>query len=131
VYAILKISSLKFLKNVGYNTDFRFLPQDLIPFYIAFPNLMHVSKNREGYNLIIVGTLKTNPLLEEAYAMIDVMRVTEGYLGEGKGVLEILSNPWNEEEAMLLVEGWDEWGYFTLFSHKTSDSYKISAEGKG
>ncbi len=42
--------------------------------------------------------------------MTDVTRVTEEYPGENKGVLEILNNPWNEEKAMLLVEGSDEWG---------------------
>ena len=75
----LYVIIIKVLRNVGYNTDFGFLPQDLIPFYITFPNLMHVSKNREGYNLIIVGTPKANPLLEEVYAVADVTRVAEGY----------------------------------------------------
>ena len=42
--------------------------------------------------------------------MTDAIRVTEEYPGEGKGVLEILRNPWNEGKAMLLVEGSDEWG---------------------
>jgi len=39
--------------------------------------------------------------------------VTEEFPGEGKGVLEILPNPWDEEKAMLLVEGSDEWGVKT------------------
>jgi len=60
------------------------------------------------YNLIIIGTPKTNPLLEEVYAMTNATRVTEEFPGEGKGVLEILPNPWDESKAMLLVEGWDE-----------------------
>ncbi|MHC1572049.1 MAG: hypothetical protein ACXQTL_04800 [Methanosarcinales archaeon] len=94
-------------------------------------DLQEIENFKEEYNLIIVGTPKTNLFLEEAYAMTDATRVTEGYPGEGKGVLEILRNPWNEEKAMLLVERSDEWGCLTLFSHKTSDSYKISAEGKG
>ncbi|MHA1652049.1 MAG: hypothetical protein ACTSYB_17845 [Candidatus Helarchaeota archaeon] len=63
--------------------------------------------------------------------MTDATRVTEEFPGEGKRVLEILPNPWDEEKAMLLVERYDEWGCLTLFSHKTSDSYKISAEGMG
>jgi len=42
--------------------------------------------------------------------MTNATRVTEEYPGEGKGVLEILPNPWNKERAMLFVEGWDEWG---------------------
>ena len=64
-------------------------------------------KKRDG--LTIIGTPKTSPSLEEVYAMTDVGRVTEEFPGEGKGVLEVLRNPWDESKAMLLVEGWDEW----------------------
>ena len=42
--------------------------------------------------------------------MTDAIRVTDGYPGEDKGVLEILPNPWDESKAMLFVEGSDEWG---------------------
>ena len=42
--------------------------------------------------------------------MTDTIRVTDEYPGENKGILEILRNPWNEDKAMLLVEGSDEWG---------------------
>ncbi len=63
-----------------------------------------------SYNLIVVGTSKSNVILEEVYNITDATRVTEEYPGEGKGVLEILNNPWNEEKAILLVEGSDEWG---------------------
>ena len=42
--------------------------------------------------------------------MTNATRVTEEFPGEGKGVLEILPNPWDESKAMLLVEGSDEWG---------------------
>jgi len=38
--------------------------------------------------------------------MADVLEVNETFPGEGKGVLEILGNPWSEEKGMLLVEGW-------------------------
>ena len=62
------------------------------------------------YNLIIVGTPNSNKILEEVYNMTDATRVTDEYPGENRGVLEILRNPWNEEKAMLLVEGSDEWG---------------------
>ena len=40
--------------------------------------------------LIIIGTPKTNPFPEEAYAMTNATGVTEGYPSESKGVLEIL-----------------------------------------
>jgi len=42
--------------------------------------------------------------------MTNAKGVTEGFPGDGKGILEILANPWNEEKAMFFVEGWDEWG---------------------
>jgi len=65
-------------------------------------------EDKRSYNLIVVGTPKTNLFLEEVYAMTNATRVTEEFPGEGKGVLEILPNPWDESKAMLLVEGWDE-----------------------
>jgi len=72
------------------------------------------SKEIEGfkytYNLVIIGTPKSNEVLREVYGMTDATRVTEEFPGEGEGVLEILKNPWDEEKAMLLVEGSDEWG---------------------
>jgi len=67
-------------------------------------------EDKRNYNLIVVGTPKTNPLLEEVYAMTNATRVTEEFPGEGKGVLEILRNPWDESKAMLLVEGSDAVG---------------------
>ena len=62
------------------------------------------------YNLIIIGTPKSNKVLRKVYGMTDAIRVTDGYPGEDKGVLEILPNPWDESKAMLFVEGSDEWG---------------------
>ena len=47
-------------------------------------------------------------MLKEVYAVTDATMVTEEFPGEGKGVLEILPNPWDEIKAMLLVEGWNE-----------------------
>jgi len=64
-------------------------------------------EDKRSYNLIVVGTPKTNPLFEEVYALTDATRVTEEFPGEGKGVLEILPNPWDEEKVMLSVEGWE------------------------
>ena len=63
-----------------------------------------------SHNLIIVSTPKSNEILEEVCNMSNATRVTDEYPGEGKGILEVLRNPWNEERAMLLVEGSDEWG---------------------
>ena len=73
-------------------------------------NTKKIESFKYSYNLIIVGTPKSNEVLEEVYNMTDAIRVTDEYLGENKGVLEILANPWNEEKAMLLVEGSDKRG---------------------
>jgi len=77
--------------------------------YIKVIDLQEIESFKKGYNLAIIGTPKTNPSLEEVYAMTDAGRVTEEFPGEGKGVLEILRNPWDESKAMLLIEEWDEW----------------------
>jgi len=78
--------------------------------YIKVIDSQKIENFKKGYNLVIIGTPKTNPLLEEVYALTNATRVTEEFPGEGKGVLEILPNPWDESKAMLLVEGGDEWG---------------------
>jgi len=78
--------------------------------YIKVIDSQKIESFKKGYDLVIIGTPKTNPLLEEVYAMTNATRVTEEFPGEGKGVLEILPNPWDESKAMLLVEGSDEWG---------------------
>jgi len=62
-------------------------------------------EDKRSYNLIVVGTPKTNSFLEDVYAMTNATRVTEEFPGEGKGVLEILPNPWDEKKLLLLVEG--------------------------
>ena len=61
--------------------------------------------DKRNYNLIIIGTPKSNKMLGEIYKISDVLEVNESFPGEGKGILEILPNPWNESKAMLLVEG--------------------------
>ncbi|CAD6491548.1 MAG: von Willebrand factor type A domain protein [Candidatus Argoarchaeum ethanivorans] len=63
-----------------------------------------------GHNLILVGGADSNEVLEAVYNMTDTMRVTGEYPGAGKGVLDMLRNPWDPEKAMLLVAGSDEWG---------------------
>jgi len=62
------------------------------------------------YNLLLVGTPESNNMFKEVYNMTDATMVTDEYPGAGKGILEILENPWSEEKAMLLVEGSDVWG---------------------
>ena len=67
-------------------------------------------EDKRNFNLIVIGTPKTNPFFEEVYVMTNAMRVMEEFPGKSKGILEILPNPWNKEKAMLLVEGSDDWG---------------------
>jgi hypothetical protein len=70
-----------------------------------------VSENdKRDYNLVLVGTPNLNNLLQEMYDATNATRVTEEYPGEGKGILEILRNPWNSDKALLIVAGSDEWG---------------------
>jgi len=87
-------------------------------------------EDRRNYNLIVVGTPKTNSLLEEVYVVADAMRVTEEFPGEGRGVLEILRNPWDEEEKNLfLIEGADDItlrnSVCLLFLHRELNNVKI------
>ena len=65
---------------------------------------------KNSFNIIVVGKPESNRILEEVYSMAEVVKVSEEYPGEGKGILEIAKNPWNESKALLLVEGSDEWG---------------------
>lgn len=67
-------------------------------------------KEKTDYNLIIVGKPDANILLRDVYARTNATRVTDEYPGEGKGILEILKNPWNQSVMMLLVQGSDGWG---------------------
>ncbi len=67
-------------------------------------------KEKAGYNLILVGRSDTNKMLKDVYKRTNATGVTDEYPGTGKGILEILRNPWNESKMMLLVEGSDEWG---------------------
>ena len=66
-------------------------------------------EDKRNYNLIVIGTPKTNPFLEEVYALTNATKITEEFPGEGKGVLEILPNPWDEEKIILLIQGSDEY----------------------
>ncbi|HEY9246289.1 MAG TPA: hypothetical protein VIO11_05525, partial [Candidatus Methanoperedens sp.] len=49
-------------------------------------------------------------MLREVYERTNATEVTNNSPGAGKGILEILKNPWNESKVLLLVEGSDEWG---------------------
>ena len=63
-----------------------------------------------GHNLILVGGADSNEVLKDVYDMMNATEVTGEYPGAGKGVLEMLKNPWDSDKAMLLVAGSDEGG---------------------
>ncbi|KCZ71274.1 S-layer like family, C-terminal region [Candidatus Methanoperedens nitroreducens] len=72
---------------------------------------VEITENEKtGYNLILVGTLDTNSMLRDVYERTNATRVTEEYPGAGKGMLEILRSPWNEDRTMLLIAGSDKFG---------------------
>jgi hypothetical protein len=77
-----------------------------------------------SYNLIVLGAPDTKGLLQEVYGMTNVTKVTEEYHGSGKGVVEILRNPWNSDKALLIVVGSDEWGV-KAGSEMLMDSEKV------
>ena len=60
-------------------------------------NTKKIESFKYSYNLVIVGTPKSNKVLDEVYDMTDAIRVTEEYPGASKGVQEILSNPGNKD----------------------------------
>ena len=78
-----------------------------------------------GHNLILVGGADSNEVLQKVYDITDATRVTEEYPGAGKGVLEILRNPWDPEKATLLVGGSDEWG-MKAGTSKLGQTYNIN-----
>jgi len=67
-----------------------------------------VQNYKSTHNLIIVGTPNSNPLLREIYYLTGAKEVTDKNPGEGKGIVEILRNPWNLQKALILVEGINE-----------------------
>jgi len=84
--------------------------------------------NKTSYNLIIMGTPESNEVLEQVYNLTNATRVTEEYPGTYKGVLEILRNPWNENRALLLVAGSDEWGVIAGSAILLTENEKLSGE---
>lgn len=90
-----------------------------------------VSDKDRKNNLIIVGTPKSNPMLKEIYAITDVLKVNETFPGEGKGVLEILRNPWDKRKVILLINSKDATGIFVsikeiIESKEINDNLKIT-----
>jgi hypothetical protein len=66
--------------------------------------------DRVNHNLVVVGTVESNTLLDQVYGISGVTRVTADYPGTKGGILGIERNPWNPERSMLIVAGSDVWG---------------------
>ncbi len=67
-------------------------------------------EDKRSYNLIVIGTLMSNKMLKEIYAIADVLKTNETFPGDCRGILEVVNNPWNKSKAMLLIEGSSKWG---------------------
>jgi hypothetical protein len=67
-------------------------------------------QERVGYNLIAIGLPGTNQVLSEVYEAGSATKVTEVYPGANKGILQIMANPWDLSQALLIVAGSNEEG---------------------
>ena len=84
---------------------------------------------RREYNLIVIGTPESNKMLREIYGISEALGVNESFPGEGKGMLEILPNPWNKDRAMLLVEGSDGEGLKHAREYLFDEEYLRESSG--
>ena len=65
---------------------------------------------KRNHNLILIRTPSSNNTLQQVYELTEATKVTSVFPGENKGILEILSNPWNSDKVLLMVAGSNEWG---------------------
>lgn len=61
-------------------------------------------------NLVLIGIADSNSVLNDVYQMFDSSGITAAYPGPNKGVLEIMTNIWNPDKAILIAAGSDELG---------------------
>jgi len=67
-------------------------------------------EDRVDNNLILIGIKDSNAVLVTVLEKNKAEMITDAYPGENKGVIEILSNPWNSERVVLVIAGSDEKG---------------------
>lgn len=60
--------------------------------------------------MILIGIKDSNQVLSKVWAKSKAEAVTESNPGAGKGVIEIIPNPWNQEKDILIIAGSDERG---------------------
>jgi len=87
-------------------------------------------EDKPNYNLIIVGTPQSNRTLQEIYQLTKVTKVTGGYPGEGKGLVEIVPNPWNDDKALLIAAGSSDWGVKAASTLLTQEEMVEELNGK-
>ena len=67
-------------------------------------------KDLSDYNLIVVGTPRTNSFLKKIYKKTRCNKATKNFPGKNKGMMEIVSNPWNIQRVILLFHAKDPQG---------------------
>lgn len=67
-------------------------------------------KDLSDYNLIVVGTPRTNSFLKKIYKKTGCNKATKNFPGKNKGMMEIVSNPWNIQRVILLFHAKDPQG---------------------
>lgn len=85
-------------------------------------------EDRKNYNLIVIGTPNSNPVLKEIYGTANALKVNESFPGNGKGILEILPNPWNERKAILLIESFEDEDLQIFWLFKENCMKKVSVD---
>lgn len=78
-------------------------------------------QERIGCNLIVIGLPGTNQVLSEVYEAGSATKVTEVYPGANKGILQIMANPWDFSQALLIVAGSNEEGVIACSETLTGD----------
>jgi hypothetical protein len=61
-------------------------------------------------NIVVMGDRNSNAMFEDVYNLSHTTSENRTFQGEGNGSIEVISNPWNSQTNVLLVEGSDKWG---------------------
>ncbi|WP_407282503.1 hypothetical protein V7O61_05390 [Methanolobus sp. WCC1] len=66
--------------------------------------------DRKSSNIVVMGNRNSNTMFGEVYNLSYTISENRTFQGEGNGSIEIITNPWNSQTNVLLVEGYDSWG---------------------
>jgi hypothetical protein len=67
-------------------------------------------QDRKSSNIVVMGNRDSNAMFEDVYNLSRTISENRTFQGEGNGSIEVISNPWNSQTSVLLVEGSDKWG---------------------